>query len=71
VSEVPAAGYVVERIAAMKKPEPKCLNCGSTVVEELLIDEYNEVWCQSCFDRLPERDREGSEVRAYTSGDEE
>jgi hypothetical protein len=49
----------------------ECLSkCHSTVVEELLVDEYHEVWCQSCWDRLPDDEKEDSTVRAFASGDE-
>lgn len=45
----------------------ECVSCGSDIVEVLLIDEFNEVWCQICWDNLPEDEKEDAETRAYAS----
>lgn len=47
-------------------PKQECVSCGNTTVEELAVDEYDETWCQTCIDALPEDELEGSEWRAFT-----
>lgn len=46
-----------------------CILCSNRTAEELLVDEYDEVYCQDCWDNLPADEKEESIIRPYVGAE--